>query len=764
MTALIIVESPNKVKSIQKYVGSDYIVAASVGHITALAQTRADRLGFEIANGRVEIDFVPNGDRGKQTIAKLRGLAKRCDELILASDPDREGEAIAWHCMEQVGRGKKISRITYTEITKEAVLAALNNKREIDLDLVHAQFGRQLLDKWIGYTFSSLLIRDTNGDARSVGRVQSAALGVLAEREQTIIQFKSEPYWSLSVRYQEGFTARFLGEEATSDEDGVSDQVDDTGESQERSSGKRVLSQAEAERLVAIAQENPHQVIEFIGKETQSKPPAALTTSSLQQLAGSRLGFSTDQTMKVAQKLFEGMDLPNGKTGGVITYHRTDSVTLSDEFCEAARHWLQQHHPELVPAKATQHKTKSSAQGAHEAIRPTDVTLTPEMMKETLSSEQLALYSLIWQRAVASQCAPALLEKSRAVIQAGRTFWDCRGSVLKTPGYTTIFNNMSGDSVLPAIAKGDQLHPTAIGHTEKKTIPPGRLSEPQLVAKMETLGIGRPSTYASIMQTLRARTYVQDVGKGKKQKLQPTQLGLICYRWLQVELPLLLNTKFTAHMEQSLDQIAGGQKNWESYLSELGQSIITPAVEKISKRLKGKPPGGQTEFTCLCCATHLLKRSYKKKGGVGTGMMLVCPNDSNRSHPVFFLAKGDRFWNPDYGEARTDITADALPDLEQLKQAVRQSKSKSKGESTPYVCTVCGEPLEQINYSKGGKAKTMLKCTSGISEHPVYFQTKNGFWNPDGAELVTPDAPVNPAQSSGRSKKTTHQKKVPVGA
>ena len=746
MTGLIIVESPNKVKSIQKYVGNSYKVAASVGHITALGNTRAGKLGFEVSSGKIDIDFVPNGERGQKTINNLLSLARNCDEIILASDPDREGEAIAWHCMQQVGNGKKISRITYTEITQEAVLAALQNKRSIDLDLVHAQFGRQLLDKWIGYTFSGLLIRDTDGQARSVGRVQSAALAILCELEQTITHFKPEPYWALTSTYGEGFTARFVGNESVGMvDDDASDQVDDTGEEREDPTGKRVVTKADAERLVAIAQHHPHQVIECSGRDVKSKPPAALTTSSMQQLAGSRLGFSTDKSMKVAQHLFEGMDLPNGKTGGVITYHRTDSVSLSDEFCDAARGWLTENHPELVPAKATKHKTKGNAQGAHEAIRPTDVGLTPEIMKGTLSSDQLALYSLIWQRAVASQCAPALLKKTKVVIQSGSTFWASRGSVLQSPGYTTIFNNMGGDSVLPELAKGQQLSNPQVSYTEKKTSPPGRKSEPQLVATMEKLGVGRPSTYASIMATLRARGYVQDVGKGKKQKLQPTSVGMTCYDWLHQELALLINPKFTARMEDSLDQIASGDKNWEAYLTEFGQSVIDPAVAKITKRLKDKPPSGATDFTCLVCAAKMVQRSYKTKGG-RSGVLIVCPQDQERSHPAFFQTKKG-FWNPDFGNARTDITADALPDLAQLKAEYANAKKKADdGEATPYVCTKCGGAIAKITYQKDGKTKHLLKCTQD-SKHPVYFFTQKGWWNPGGVELHDANGEVKQAKA-----------------
>ena len=637
MPTLIIVESPNKVKKVKQYAGSGYVVAASVGHITKLADTRADQLGFAIVAGEVEIDFQPNGARGKKTISSLRKLAKHCDEIILATDPDREGEAIAWHCADQVGQGKTVSRISYTEITQSAIQTALQNKRHIDMNLVFAQMSRQVLDKWIGYTFSRPLMNSTQGKCRSVGRVQSAALAILVRLEQHINDFHPTPYWVLDSTYEEGLDARFMGEHSAPIADTDSTQITDTGTERKGLHGTKVLSQSEAERLVAIAQAHRHIVVESSSKSVSIKPPAPLTTSALQQLAGSKLGYSSEQTMQLAQALFEA---------GLITYHRTDSVSLSAEFCGAVQTWLQQYSPHLIPQRATHHRSKGSAQGAHEAIRPTTVSVTPDQLPLD-NADQIALYRLIWQRAIASQCAPARLDKTQIVIQAGPTYWGCTGQRVTFAGYTTIFNNLRADQVLPMVQHGQQLTPTAIRHSHKMTAPPSRLSEPQLVAELEKKGIGRPSTYASIMKTLRVRHYVDAIGRGKQKKLKPTASGLACYAWLEKALPFLINADFTAKMESSLDVIAQGHLDWERYLRRFEAKIIAPSITTVQRLYPGsferrQDNGVLTNYVCTLCGHPLTLVRYQK--GKETKQMLRCSGDA--AHPVYFWTKAGKFWNP----------------------------------------------------------------------------------------------------------------------
>jgi DNA topoisomerase I len=578
MPKLLIVESPNKCATLRKILGAGWMVEASVGHITALASDGEDNLGFDITRTGVKCRYVPNGDRGKSVIKKLKASAQKAEAVYLATDPDREGESISWHLAEFVCGKKPLHRVTYTQITEAAVKAAIANPRKIDMNLVRAQNARQCLDKLVGYKLSRIVQLANAG--KSAGRVQSAALHIVCERERQIKGFKPVPYWSLQTEYAEGFKAMYLGGELSQEQE-VEETVDEAAEPTEatgRSESKRVSNQQEAERIVAIAQENPHEVVEFSGKRAQKTPPPALTTSALQQAAGVKYGFSPDQVMKIAQELFEGMTLPDGSQHGAITYHRTDSIDLSPEFCEQVRLWLGEHHPELIPTKVTKHKNKDGAQGAHEAIRPVEVRFTPEAMRSCLSEAQLKVYTIIWQRAIASRCAAAELDKSRAVIRAGSTFWEAKGSVLRSPGYAKILGGLGGDSELPVLQRGQIMTATQVISEAKKTSPPSRYSEPQLVQMMERLGVGRPSTYASIMKTLRDREYV----RVEKKKLVPTASGLKVDETLARVFPAIVDTKFTAKMESALDNIAGGKTEWERYLTAFHFDFFLPALERSS--------------------------------------------------------------------------------------------------------------------------------------------------------------------------------------
>jgi DNA topoisomerase I len=576
MPNLLIVESPNKCATLKKILGAGWMVEASVGHITALALDGEDNLGFDITESGVKCRYVPNGDRGKSVIKKLKAAAQKADAIYLATDPDREGESISWHLAEFVCGRKPLHRVTYTQITEAAVKAAIANPRKIDMDLVRAQNARQCLDKLVGYKLSRIVQQANAG--KSAGRVQSAALHIVCVRERQIKEFKPVPYWSLQTEYAEGFKAAYLGTEVSQEVEVevAIDEAADPMEGNEESASKRISSQQEAERIVAIAQASRHEVVEFSGKRSQKSPPPPLTTAALQQAAGVKYGFSSDQVMKIAQELFEGMTLPDGSQHGAITYHRTDSIDLSPEFCDEVQQWLSAHHLELVPAKATKHKNKDGAQGAHEAIRPIDVRFTPETMRSCLNEAQLKVYALIWQRAVASQCAPAELDKSRAVIKAGSTFWEARGSVLRAPGYTKVLGGLGGDVELPQVREKQILTVIKVSSEAKKTSPPGRFSEPQLVQIMERLGVGRPSTYASIMKTLREREYV----RVEKKKLVPTASGWKVDETLARVFPAIVDVKFTAKMESALDNIAGGKTEWERYLMVFHFDFFLPALEK----------------------------------------------------------------------------------------------------------------------------------------------------------------------------------------
>jgi DNA topoisomerase I len=371
MTNLLIVESPGKLKTLRKILGSGWDVQPSVGHITELAHDGEDSLGFDLGESSITCRYVPRGDRGREIIQKLRASAKNATEVYLATDPDREGEAIAWHIAQQLKLSSP-KRVIYTQITEQAVRAALSAPKLLDYDLVNAQRCRQCLDKLVGYRVSPLLWHSTGG--KSAGRVQSATLHLVCQREREIQAFTPQDYWSVWVDYAEGFRAFYKGrtEPSKAAQEPREEAIDDAGDESVAMESSRVLSLQEADDLVRMAQDHPHQVIRAEGKSVSKSPPPPFITSSLQQSAGSQLGLNPEKTMAVAQSLYEGVELADGPKG-LITYMRTDSVELSPEFIEQARDYLEQKDPKNLPASGTKHRTKDTAQAAHEAIRPTDV-------------------------------------------------------------------------------------------------------------------------------------------------------------------------------------------------------------------------------------------------------------------------------------------------------------------------------------------------------------------------------------------------------
>jgi DNA topoisomerase-1 len=500
---------------------------------------------------------VPRGDRGKAVLGKLKSAAKDVEAVYLATDPDREGEAIAWHLAEQL-KLRAYYRISYTQITAAAVKAALAKPGRLDERLIASQRARQCLDKLVGYEVSPLLWNSTGG--KSAGRVQSATLHLICERERERLGFKPEDYWVLKSKYGEGFEALHETEGAKDEEKG------------------RVKSEEEANRIASVARSSPHVVREFETKNETRNPPPPFITSSLQQAAGARYKFAPKHTMKVAQELYEGV---NGK--GLITYMRTDAVTLSPEFVAEAREWLKENAPEALPEKAPFYKPPADSQGAHEAIRPTEAGLTPEKARAMLSADQHKLYELIWNRAIASQAKAAIVARTRIGIAAADTLWVARGAVVMETGYLRFWKNLDKDLVLPRVEPGQKLDFREVDVAKHATKPPPRYSEPRLVQLMEKVGIGRPSTYASTIATLKDRDYVTL----EESMLAPTALGMATDEALTKALPDLVDTKFTAGMEAALDEIAEGKISWEKYLNDWNSSYLVPALGKAKQALVG---------------------------------------------------------------------------------------------------------------------------------------------------------------------------------
>ncbi|BAU13695.1 DNA topoisomerase I [Leptolyngbya sp. NIES-3755] len=715
-TKLLIVESPGKVKKLSQILGSDWIVRASMGHVRELANDGIDSLGFDLADDTVRCRFIPRGSRGKDTIDQLKATVRQVKTVVLATDDDREGETIAWH-LQQALNLKQPQRVVYSEITPVAVKRAIAHPRTIDQNLVDAGLCRTVLDKLVGYKGSPLLWKLQNG-AKSMGRVQSATLHIICDREHQIAAFVPQDYWNVFVEYGEGFRAFYHGSEGTELETSTADDATPTGERNAPES-TRVLSQAEADRLIQHAQAFPHRVGSIDGKVISRTPPPPFVTSTLQQAAGSRLKFSPEKTMQVAQSLYEA---------GHITYMRTDSIELSPEYRSAARQWLTDHDPDNVPQKTTHHRKVKGSQEAHEAIRPTDIHRASAQLKLELSGDEFALYVLIWKRAIASQCQPAKVRQTRILTRSGPVSWQAKGQVIEFVGYSKYWNNLSADVELPIVKINQPLTLTQAAHEQKQTQPPPRYSEPKLVQVMERQGIGRPSTYAPTIQTLKNRNYVEIL----KGVLQPTALGMEVDRFLASALPELLQSEFTAQMERSLDDIAEGKQNWQHYLTDWHERYFEPALLKAERVLPqhlSSAPRSQKQFErsrtrCPNCQKPLAKIPSSK---VKKKYFLKCVEECE--NVVLFWSEYTKRW-----EAPQPKSSNSEPAKPTLMTA---------------PCPVCQHPLEQYSYQKDGQTKALLRCSNpkarSDKKHKdvVYFQTEKGWWSPKLGELTA----LTPKQS-----------------
>jgi len=746
---LLLIESPGKLKKLKQILGAEWNIKATMGHVVELASDGDDSLGFTLdpQNNRIDCRYIPRGTRGKQVLKDLREAVKQASEVYLATDPDREGETIGWHLAQQL-RLKNPQRVVYTEITEKAVRQAIAHCRPLDLNLVAAGRCRDTLDKLVGYRGSPLLWRLGNG-AKSMGRVQSATLHILCQREREIQAFTPQDYWSVFVDYAEGFRAYYAGL-AVSPEEKEYVQSDDAAELQKKQvESVRVLSQQQADQLVNLARTHPHKVVSVEAKTENRKPPSPFTTSSLQQAAGSRLKYGSEKTMKLAQTLYEQ---------GYITYMRTDSVALSDDYCQEARQWLQHNDPQNIPERVATQKSKAGAQEAHEAIRPTHVENIPDSLSGKLGEEEAKLYSLIWGRSLASQCKSAELQKTRIVSQSGTVFWQARGQVVAFKGYTVYWNDISSDNQLPIVQQGQQLTLKQAGSEKKQTQPPPRYTEPKLVQVMERKAIGRPSTYAPTCKILREREYVS-LSKGY---LQPTKLGMEVDEFLERTLPDLIKSEFTAGMEAELDAIASGKQNWERYLIDWNETYFAPALEE-GYRAIGQKPGKTstsgsnrqvtlTEIRCPKCEWMMQKISCNSKK-LEADHFLKCSNqecdtvmfwsDKNQGYELPYSKQGDRVVNSKTpgATAATPVKTASSRQLPIAQSDTSRQTATSTSTSTDYPCPVCGQPLELYEYVKDGQQKQMLRCSDAQGrqrdDHKkvVYFASKGVFWSPTYGEV-----------------------------
>ena len=569
--SLVIVESPAKAKSIGKYLGKDFVVEASIGHVKDLPK---NKIGVELENGTFEPDLIVMPDKVK-IVDRLRKIAGKMTNVYLAPDPDREGEAIAAHLEDElraVSPKNSIQRVTFNEITPKAVRAAFENPRKVDRNLVDAQQTRRVLDRIVGYQISPLLW-DKVRRGLSAGRVQTVALRLIVEREREIKAFKPVEYWTIdadlktSAKDDTVFTARFVGI------DGETAKVDTV-------SGNALPDERITKDVLAAIEKAKWSVREVERKERRKNPAAPFTTSRLQQDASRQLGFSVRRTMGVAQRLYEGVELGSEGTEGLITYMRTDSTRVSPDAITEVREYIgKELGKNYLPEAANTFKSKKDAQDAHEAIRPTEVRHTPESIKRYLSDEQFKLYQLIWRRFVASQMVPAVFDQTIVDVQAQadrRYDFRVTGSILKFDGYLKVYEEAKDakdddddalKNKLPDLNAGQALTLEELKHEQKFTEPPPRYNEASLVKTLEERGIGRPSTYATILSTIQEREYVQKVGQGRSGKFVPTEIGLVVTDLLVANFPYIFDPEYTAKLEGELDDIEDGKEKWTDLLS-----------------------------------------------------------------------------------------------------------------------------------------------------------------------------------------------------
>jgi DNA topoisomerase-1 len=608
---LIIVESPAKVKTIKKFLGKGYAVEASVGHIRDLP-TKV--LGVD-----EEHDFAPDYQiipSKKKVVSTLRAAAKKAGTVYLAPDPDREGEAIAWHIAEVIKKqNSNLKRITFNEITARAVKQALAQSTELNKHLFDSQQARRILDRIVGYKISPLLWKKVKRGI-SAGRVQSVALRLIVDREKERQAFEPEEFWVFSVLLEGSAPPPFECQLWK-----VNGSAPKIGSAQQAQELEQAVSQAEF---------SVHEVIE---KERKRQPRPPFITSTLQQEASNRLGFSAKRTMMVAQKLYEGVELGDRGTTALITYMRTDSVRISDEAMETAKSWITKTlGPEYYPHKPRRFKTKGSAQDAHEAIRPVDPLLTPREVEPFVSREQARLYRLIWERFMASQMAAARFWDTTVTVKAGDTLWRTKGERLIFPGFLKIMQkpasetNAAANIELPRLEQGMALAMRKLNKEQKFTQPPPRFSEASLVRNLEKLGIGRPSTYATIISTLKDREYVA-VSQGH---FVPTDLGTVVSDLLVTHFSQLMDVDFTAHMEEDLDKVAEGGRDWVALLKDFAKDFY-PTLDKATKEMAAIKAGLETDIPCPNCGSPLVIKFGKNGPFLACSAYPSCNFTSNYS-------------------------------------------------------------------------------------------------------------------------------------
>ncbi len=607
---LVIVESPAKVKTIKKFLGSNYEVAASMGHVRDLPKSQ---MGIDI-----EHDFEPKyiTIRGKgDLLAKLRKTAKNAEHVFLATDPDREGEAISWHLVTALNLDEsRMRRITFNEITKNAVKTSLKEPRDIDMNLVNAQQARRVLDRMVGYEISPLLWAKVKRGL-SAGRVQSVALRIIADREKEIDAFIPSEYWTLDADFllqgeKKPLTARFYGTDKK----------------------MTISSQEEMEKIKEDLKGADYEVTEVKNSERTKKPPLPFTTSTLQQEASKALNFSTSKTMRIAQQLYEGVDVKGEGTVGIITYLRTDSTRIAAEADAAARDFiLKNYGPEAAGHPLAENSNKN-AQDAHEAIRPTDITRTPVLMKDSLTREQFRLYQLIWKRFTASRMSNAVYDTISVKIRGGKYIFTVAASKIKKNGFMNVYTSdedekAEGNTLVKSVTKDTKLTFSEMKSEQHFTQPPAHYTEAALVKALEELGIGRPSTYAPTISTILARHYI-----AKEQKnIFITELGEVVNGIMCSTFPQIVDVHFTANMETLLDGVAEGKVDWKTVVRNFYPDLDAEVKKAGEELTKVKVADEVSDVICENCGRNMVIKYGPH------GKFLACPGfpECRNTKPYF---------------------------------------------------------------------------------------------------------------------------------
>ena len=679
MSDLVIVESPAKAKTIQKYLGPGYEVIASMGHVRDLPKSK---MGVDKEN-----DFAPQYTdmKGKEDVIKeLKKRAKKCDKVYLATDPDREGEAISWHIAQMLKLDmNENNRVAFNEITKTGVQNGMSSPHKIDIDLVNAQQARRILDRLVGYELSPFLWKKVKRGL-SAGRVQSVAVRLIVDRENEIRQFVPKEYWSIDAKFTAPSSRKVF--------DAALVAVD----------GKKleIPNQAEADGLLKRLENAEYTVAGVKKRVTKKQPSPPFITSTLQQEASKKLSFTAKRTMKAAQELYEGVDVEGVGAVGLITYMRTDSLRISDEAKAAASQYIETvYGKDYLPPEPRTYKSKNNAQDAHEAIRPSTPELTPERVKSSLTSDQYKLYKLIWERFIASQMANALLDTVSADIEANGCTFRASGYSVKFEGFMVLYVESSDSEegskkMLPELKVDDKLKLKSINGNQHFTQPPPRFTEASLIKALEENGIGRPSTYAPTITTITSRRYVEHEGKA----LKPTNLGEVITDLMKDHFKKIVDAKFTAEMENNLDEVEHGAKDWVSTLHEFYDDF-SETLKKAEEAMDGKRvkvPDEETDVVCELCGKKMVIK-YSK-----FGKFLACPGfpECRNTKKIVTEADGNcprcgkKMLLKKSKKGRSFYGCEGYPDCTFMTWNVPSAE----------VCPQCGKTL----FIKGGKSGKLI--------------------------------------------------------